>query len=386
MLIKHLSHLKYFFLDRRVRSVGMIFFTSSFLFGNWVTRIPDVKKFISLSESELGLALLGAPIGALLLMPLAGWLNKKFGLGRSIIMASFIHALSPALLAWSDSWITLAAGLFYFGLTNAWMDVAMNAGAAITERELKKPIMSTAHGMWSLGAMVGSASGSLMLWLEVNVITHLSFSTIIAYLIIGIQITQIRGIHETLSHESKVFALPTRRLLLLAFIAFSIMVGEGAVADWSALYMDETLHSPVLLIGLAFSSFAFLMAIGRFLGDSFIPAFGMKRVVLFGAVLSAISLGSLLIVSHPIIALIGFGLTGLGFSCIVPVIFSSAANEPGFSAGAGIASVTIIGYSGFLVGPPIIGFIAEAYSLAAGFLIVVVLSSIAALLSLRIRF
>jgi MFS family permease len=385
-VVKYLAHLKVFFVDQQVRSVGFTFFINSFLFGNWVTRIPTAKSLLDISESELGLALLFAPIGGVMLLPIAGWLNKQLGLGKSIFLASLIHVLTPAFLSLSTDWWMLAFGMFYFGLTNAWMDVAMNAGAAITEKELRKPIMSTCHGMWSLGAMLGSAVGSITLWAELGFQAHLIGASVVGILVVIYLGSSTRRIHEPLSEESKVLALPSARLLLLAFIAFSIMLGEGAIADWSALFMKETLQSPLLLIGLAFSAFAFFMAIGRFLGDAIIPVLGPRRIVFIGSTLSAISLGLVILLQDPWFALIGFGLTGLGFSCIIPVIFSSAADEPGYSAGAGIASVTVIAYAGFLLGPPFIGYIAEKYSLSTGFGLVVVLSILAALLSLRIRF
>lgn len=369
-----------------MRAIGFTFFINSFLFGNWVTRIPAVKTNLGITESELGLALLFAPIGGVLLLPTAGWINKRLGLGNSIFWASLIHVLAPFVLSQATSWGLLAFGMFYFGLTNAWMDVAMNAGAAITEKEIGKPIMSTCHGMWSLGAMAGSAVGSFVLWLAISVPMHLKIASTVGILVVLSIRRSIVEIQETVAQDSKVFAFPSSRLLLLAFIAFSIMLGEGAIADWSALYMEEVIESPTFMIGLAFSSFALFMALGRFSGDAIIPLFGMKRVVFFGSILSAVALSIALVAKDPWLALVGFGLTGFGFSCIIPVIFSSAAHEPGYSAGAGIASVTVIAYAGFLIGPPFIGFIAEEYSLTIGFGLVVILAILASLLSLRIRF
>ncbi|MFZ9044498.1 MAG: MFS transporter [Cyclobacteriaceae bacterium] len=373
-------------MNQKVRSIGFTFFISSFLFGNWVTRIPTAKSLLGIGEAELGLALLFAPIGGVILLPITGWLNKRFGLGKSIFIASLLHVLTPAILAQSSSWWMLAFGMFYFGLTNAWMDVAMNAGAAIMEKEIGRPIMSTCHGMWSLGAMVGSAVGSISLWAEIGFRGHLIGASFLGVFIVNLLKRSIEDIHEPIDHQSKVVAWPSPRLLLLSFIAFSILLGEGAIADWSALFMKDSLHSPIIFIGLAYSAFSMFMAIGRFLGDSMIPIIGMKKIVFLGSALSAFSLTTVLLFQNPWIALIGFGLTGLGFSCSIPVIFSSAANEPGYSAGAGIASVTIIGYAGFLLGPPLIGYIAGEYSLTTGFGLVIALSILATFLSLWIRF
>ena len=386
MASRHLTHLIFFFGNKEIRSIGLIFFINSFLFGNWVTRIPDVKLAIGLSEAELGFTLLGAPIGALSIMPIAGWINHRLSLGRSIVFGSILHILAPFVLSFAASFWGLALGMVFFGLTNSWMDIAMNSGAAITEKKVERPVMSTCHGMWSLGAMVGAASGSLVLFFHVDVFTHLLTVTIVGLLLLVFLVQSIFNIREELTQGSKVFSLPNLRLLLLAVIGFCILLSEGAIADWSALYMQEDLNSPVVLVGLAYASYSFLMAIGRFSGDALIPMFGKRKVVFVGGILAAISLGLTLLMGNPYFSLIGFGLTGVGFSCVVPAIFSSAANEPGFSAGAGIASVTVISYSGFLIGPPLIGFLAESHGLTQALGLVVFLSLLVSLIAFLIKF
>ncbi|MFT4736191.1 MAG: MFS family permease [Cyclobacteriaceae bacterium] len=380
------AHIRFFFSTRSIRSVGIFFCVNSFLFGNWVTRIPDVKAAIGLSEAELGLALLGAPIGSMLLMPIAGWLNDRIGLGRSLVISALFHILSPALLSLTSSFWTLFAAMGYFGLTNAWMDIAMNASAAIRERKLARPVMSSCHGMWSLGAMLGAASGSIALWIESAVPVHLSIVTVASIVFIILLVKDIIHLREVKVASDRLIAFPNFHLVLLSTIAFCVMISEGAMADWSALYMQETLHSPVLLVGLAYAVYSFLMASGRFMGDAIIPAIGKKRIVVFGGLISFFALGATLIIADPWFALIGFGLTGVGYSCVIPVIFSAAANEKGFSAGAGIASVTILAYTGFLLGPPLIGIVAEALSLTVALGVIVLLSGMVALIASLIRF
>ena len=380
-----LDHLKYYFAQKEARVIGFVFLFNSFLFGNWVTRIPDVKQQLGLNDADLGLALLAAPFGAMLIMPISGWIIARFSLGRVVFVSSLFHLAAPILLSTAPSFYFLAAALFYFGLTNALMDIAMNAAAAATEKKMAKPIMSTCHGMWSLGAMIGSGLGSIYVGLKIDVAIHLAPLSVLVLIIVALLAKPINGYSEEISSDDKVFAWPNLSLLGLAFIGFCILLSEGAIADWSAVYMSETLQSNAFMTGLAFSGFSALMALGRFSGDNLIPKFGARYIALFGAVISFLGLGLTLIIADPYFSVLGFSITGLGYSCLVPVLFSSAAREPGYTAGTGIAAVTTLGYTGFLVGPPAIGFISEAFSLTAGLALVVILSGACAILSLFVR-
>ncbi len=380
-----LNHLRYYFSTKEVWVVGLIFSFNSFLFGNWVTRIPDVKSTLMLSDADLGLALLGAPVGAMMIMPLAGWLIAHFRLGRVVWVSSMLHLASPILLSLAPNYYILVFGLFYFGLTNALMDIAMNAAAAATEKKVRRPIMSTCHGMWSLGAMLGSGLGSLFLGLDVAVQPHLISLAAGILFVVLLLFNRINAYHEQVDATDKTFAFPNLSLLGLAFMGFCILLSEGAIADWSAVYMTETLLSNPFLVGLSYSGFSMAMAVGRFLGDSLIPKIGPRKILFYGGIFAVVGLGATLLMGDPLFSIVGFSLTGLGYSCIVPVLFSLAANEPGYTPGTGIAAVTTIGYTGFLIGPPLIGFLSEAYSLPAGLALVVVLSGGVSVLSLLVR-
>lgn len=380
------QHLKFFFSKKDSVLIGLVFMFNSLLFGNWVTRIPSIKDAIGLSEAELGLALLGAPVGALCIMPFAGWIIANLRLGKTVWSSALIHSLSLPLLALADSFWALALALVFFGFTNSIMDISMNAAAAATERTLKKNIMSTCHGMWSMGAMIGSGLGSILVGVGVSTLTHLGGVALLIVLFLLFLRSGLMAYHEEKRSGDKVFALPNKTLLLLAGMAFCIMVSEGGIADWSGVYMRDTLQANAYLTGIAYAGFSLLMAIGRLIGDAIIPRFGKKAVVSWGGFLAVAGLGSALLVGFPVFAIIGFSIAGFGYSCIVPVLFITAASEPGYSSGTGIASVTTIGYAGFLVGPPLIGFLAEAYSLSIGLTFIVFCSLIVSLLSLAIKF
>lgn len=380
-------HLKFFFTKRESLFIGLVFTCNSLLFGNWVTRIPDVKSFIGLSDGELGLALLGAPVGALCIMPLSGWVIARFELGRTMVVSGTVHALSLPLLALADSFYTLALALFFFGFTNALMDISMNASAAAIERGLKRPIMSTCHGMWSLGAMLGAAIGSLVVGMGIPTFLHLGLVSVGVLVVLLLLSPSLLKVRESRNLGDKIFALPKGTLLLLAFMAFCILLSEGAIADWSAVYMKDVVMADPYLVGMAYAGFSLLMAIGRMSGDALIPSIGRKALILYGGLLAVAGLSIALFFHHQVgVVIVGFSLTGLGYSCIVPVLFISAANEPGYTSGTGIAAVTTLGYTGFLIGPPLIGLLAEQYDLTIGLFFVLFCSLLVSLLALAMKF
>lgn len=380
-----MGHLSFFFRNREALTIGLVFSFNSFLFGNWVTRLPDLKTRLDITDGELGLALLGAPIGAMIVMPFVGWIIAKYQLGRTTFWTSLIHLAAPILLSTVPSYGLLIVGMAYFGFSNALMDISMNSVAAVTEKKLGRTIMSTCHGMWSLGAMLGAATGSFFVGfgsgIEVHLIT-LSSLVIVALVVLG---KRIRGYEEEIEEHAKTFAFPNLSLLGLAFIGFCIMLSEGAVADWSAIFMRESLQSDPYLIGFAYAGFSGLMAAGRFVGDAAIPKFGNKPIVVWGGVISVLGLLIISLTLSPVVAIIGFALTGLGYSCIIPVIFSSAASEPGYTSGTGIAAVTTLSYVGFLAGPPFIGFLSDMYSLHFGFALLLVLAIMVSILGSFIK-
>ncbi len=379
-------HLKHFFQNRESLFIGLVFTGNALLFGNWITRIPSVKDTIGLSDAALGLALLGAPLGSLLIIPFAGWLIAKLEVGKTVLMSGLLHTCSLLLIAISGSFWTLTLALVYFGFMNALMNISMNAAVASVERRIKEPIMSTCHGMWSIGAMMGSAVGSMTLGLGWGTLDHLLVTAlIVAMALMGISLTLFQ-LQEIKDQQDKVFALPKGALLLLSFLAFCILLSEGAIADWSAIYMRDVIGSKPYVYGFAYAGFACCMALGRMFGDSIIPHLGKKKLVFFGSIVSSLGLALATLATSPMAAIIGFSLTGIGFSCIVPVLFISAANEPGYSAGSGIAAVTTLGTAGFLVGPPLIGFLAELYGLNWGFAFVLFCAVLVSLLSWITKF
>mgnify|MGYP000259422397 CR=1 FL=1 len=355
------------------------------MFGSWVTRIPDVQNALELTKSQLGLALLGISIGALTLMPFTSWLMIRFTMGKVVFVTGFLSCIVMLLPVAAPSFIWLIVAGVFVGTMSGILDVAMNAAATAIEERDKVVIMSTCHGMFSLGGMIGALSGSLMAGLGVTPLLHLSVMCVLMVILVFYLQPELLNLPESETEEDTIFVLPKGNLLIIAFIGFGIMLGEGAIADWSAVYLKNTLLGSAYVAGLGFAGFSFAMALGRFYGDGIIPKWGAKPIVRWGSLLGVFGLLLAIFVPSIPVVIFGFTLVGLGFSCVVPILFSAASRMPDVASGTGIAAVTASGMMGFLLGPPLIGFIADAYSLSVGLGLVGVLALLGFLLSNAIQ-
>ena len=376
--------LKAFALHLPSLSVGLTFMTLSILFGSWLARLPEVQAALALSEGQLGLALLGLPLGALTLTPFAGWLMKRLHTGRAMILSTLLFCACLPIPAFAQSQWALMGGLFLVGLANSFMNISMNAAAAAIEQQYRITIMSICHGMFSLGAMIGAGSAGLIAAADVPLQGHL---ITVALIMVGLQFL-LRPIILNLPNsnsEGSSFALPPKALLGLVFIGFCIMIGEGAIADWSAIYLRNILEANPFVASLGYAGFSMAMAMGRFAGDGIKVRLGAARLVIIGSLLGAGGLALAILIPYPVTAVIGFTLVGLGFSSVVPLLFSAAAKTPGVAPGTGIAAVASSGVVGFLIGPPLIGGIAEHFGLGFGLGGVAALALVSALVARRVR-
>jgi|TARA_B110000503_G_scaffold104676_1_gene156110 MFS family permease len=380
------QHLKFYFSNRSSLIIGILFSFNSFAFGNWVARIADIKSSIGLSDAALGLGLLGAPLGSILVMPFTGLIIARMGLGRALYIFSLLSLLSPLILSLVNSFAVLVICLAYYGMTGALMGVSLNAAAKAVEIQTDTQIMATSHGMWSFGAMIGAATGSILVGLHVPLVIHLCAVSSVVFFPVLFNARRISQYKEADNGQNKAFALPNFTLLVLSLAAFCIFLNEGAIADWSAVYLREVLHSDPFLVGMAYAGYSMFMAVGRFTGDTLIPKIGKKNIVVIGGLLSAVSLSVVLILHDPIIAIIGFSFVGLGFSCVVPILYSAAANELGYTSGSAISAVSSVSFIGFFTGPPAIGLISEYYGLSIALILVVLLSIMVSLIGTMIKF
>ena len=380
-----IKNLNAFFKNQQAVAVGLVFMTISTLFGSWVTRIPDIKTMLNFDEGTLGLSLLGMSIGALLMMPFSAWVMSKFGTGKTMFIGVIVATFTMALPAFATSFWSLVALLFLAGLLHGLTDVAMNAAAAAIEQTQKIRILSTCHGMFSLGGMLGAVLGSYLAGLGVSVQMHLMSVSIFMIVVVLLFSKTLLNVEDVETEEGKLFVLPSGALIGLAIVGFVIMMGEGAVADWSAIYIRDYLNGSAAIAGLGFAGFSLTMAIGRFTGDSIIPKYGSKAIIQFGSILGAIGLAAVIFIPNIYVAIAGFTIIGLGFSCVVPILFSAAAKVPGVVPGTGIAAVTTSGIFGFLIGPPSIGMIANQFSLTFAYGCMMVLVIIAIFISIKVQ-
>jgi len=344
-------------------AVSLIFFANGALIANWFARIPDIKQQLGLSEGAFSLALLSMAVGALVAQPITGWGISRVG-SRKITMAMALTFCALIILpGFADSLFGLGLVLLLVGASNGALDVAMNAQAALVEQRYQRPIMSSFHGLWSVGGLIGAALGAVAVAGGLAVSTHFMVAAAITAVLM---IVALRGLISDgpapASHEPA-FALPTRALLPMGIVALCALICEGAIGDWGAIYLREGLGSPAAVAAIGYSIFALMMAGGRFAGDWLATRFGSGRVVRVGGGLVVAGIGLALVSLTPAMAIVGYGLVGAGVSCIFPLIMSAAARTPGVRPGTGIAAMATVGYTGFLLGPPLIGGLAELLTL-----------------------
>lgn len=359
-----------------------MFLLNGALFGIWASRIPAVSNTHDLDPGSLGLLLLCLAAGAITAFPLAGWTADRYGAATTTRKIAVVYALALAALALAPGPLSLAALLFFFGATHGAMDVVMNAWAAEVERAGQKPIMSSFHAIFSVGAGVGAATGYVAASNDAGVFAHFAVASacIAAPTLL---IAAIPWQSRTSDHGAggPAFALPKGPLLVVGIIAFCASIGEGAMVDWSAVFLVLVTEADEAQAALGYTVFSVTMVCARLAGDRAVAALGPARSAqLSGCAAMAGSLTAVIGGSY-VAALVGFGLMGLGYAVIMPLAFSRAANDPSVNAGAGVARVATLGYGGMLLGPPLIGFIADATSLRIAFSLLSALACLIVLLS-----
>lgn len=354
-------------------AVTSLFLAHGFLFGTWVARIPAVQDELELGEGELGVALLFVTFGAVLAMPVAGWIVAREGSRTTARQTVVVFAALLPGLALAPNLVLLALALLLFGAAAGALDIAMNAHGLEVERRYARPILSSFHAGWSFGGLAGATAGALVAWAGVGLLPHFAAVAVVvgAAGVLASAALLPAGADRTESPPR--LARPPRRLLALALLAFCGLFAEGAAADWSAVYLAGPLDAGAGLAALGFAAFALAMAVLRLLGDTLTTRWGPVALMRRGGLLAAGGLGAALLIGHPAAALIGLACMGAGLAAVVPVAFRAAGSLPGLPAGAGIAALTTVGYTAFLVGPPVIGFAAEAAGLPLALGIVVVL-------------
>lgn len=350
------------------------FFTNGALVATWVSRIPTIKDGLELSDSAWGLVLLGLSLSVLISLMISGSLIARFGSPAVAITGAVVMGIVLPLMALAPHPILLFCGLFIFGASLSAMDVAMNEQAVLVEHETQKTLMSSFHAGYSIGGLTGALVGSLMASRpHIPVPVHFLGASFVFCAMVLIMRKNFVVVKKSDQDSKVAFSLPHRSLWMLGAIAFCSMLAEVAMGDWSGVYLTQVLETNSAVAALGFAAVSLTMTIGRLLGDTFSRLDKPALVIRAGASTAILGLLLLVLTNSIIVAIIAFGLVGLGLANIVPMTFKAAGNTPGFAAGAGIAGVATIGYCGTLIGPPMIGFIAQGYSLRIAMLAIMLL-------------
>jgi MFS family permease len=369
--------------------IAAFFAVNGFIMGAWAPQIPLLLTRHNISESVLGLLILCLGLGAVGAMLYAGRLIAAYGSAR--VAKGFALAATPMLAAvvFAQNLWLLAPLMALMGAVIGCMDVAMNANAVVVERRLGRAIMSSSHGFWSLGGFVGGAGGAWM-------IAHIGAERQ-ALIMAGVSLLLILGAMRFVMQDAPQLSQdtdaphPKTRLItrdlglwILGAMALFSMVPEGAVLDWAAIYLSKELGAGVFASGLGFAFFAGTMAIMRFAGDTVRNRYGAVKTLRVSAALGALGLAMGGLSPTAPLAILGFAVAGLGVANMVPILFSAAGNRPGLPAGVGISTVTMVGYTGILVAPASIGFVAEHIGYRATYLTLAIVLGVVGIMAARV--
>ena len=365
--------------------MGFNFCTSSLLFGTWVAAIPTVKDRMGFTDGSLGLSLLLSPLGALTGVALSTKVFSRIPVGTwmyigyttlCLIMIAEINAVNRVML-----WLCL----YCFGLVSFLNGVSSNATVNIMEKKYNRRMMSTCHGMYSLGGWISSGLAAALFAFHIVSGWQIVLVAAVIIFILYRNKNHLMANKDIIQSKSGL-KLPSLTILGISFICMVVFMAEGCVADWSAIYLKESLHSPKALVSLGYFGFSAAMTVGRFNGDNLISKMGSKKVVIGGGTLAALGFATVVIAPSVSVAILGYILVGCGCCCIVPVLFSASANIPGVSTVEGFAMVTTGGLIGFLTGPSLIGFISEKINLSAGFSLLILLALAAVVVAWQNKF
>lgn len=342
-------------------AVAGLFFLNGYVVGNWAPKIPEIAQRLDISESQIGIVLFAFGLGAIAGLPLAGIYISRYGSRLLSLFGAFLSSFILLALSLVPSF-EMAIGVgFCFGLFLGGMDVAMNANAVSVEKSLRRAIMSSSHGFWSLGGLIGGATGG---WLIANVgpVGQAFWVAGIGLLIwTACYFTTIEDRTEEDGGASGTkFRLPREAMVyLVGLVALMSMVPEGSVLDWAALFLIQERGADLAISGFAFAGFSMSMAIMRFFGDGLRGRFGPVVLFRISACIAGAGMFAAALAPSPVLVIAGFCVSGLGMANLVPIALSTAGNLPGLKQGVGLSIVTTLAYSGYIFVPTIIGFIAE---------------------------
>lgn len=353
---------------RQIRIANAVFFfVSGFGYTTWASRIPSIQQSLHLNEAQLGAALFALPVGLIVTMPFTARLLSIFSSSRIMLVGAIAFNLMLTLLGFTTLYWQFIVILIFFGSSRNLLNLSVNTQSVAVQALYDKSIMTTFHGVWSSAGLGGTLLGLLMVFYKVPPAWHLLIVSI------GLCLTAFLAWPNTLNEKpaprerKPVFSMPDKTLLKFALICFAAMACENVMYDWSGIYMHKAVHATDVMATASFVIFMITVTIGRFAGDRLVNKRGVKFVLQNCGIIIVSGFTIAIVLPYAISAIIGYALVGFGVSCMVPLVFGMAGKSKTMSGGTAIAAVSTVGYLGFLLVPPLVGFVAQAASLRWAF-------------------
>jgi MFS family permease len=361
-------------------SVVSAFFVQGFLFASWTAHIPHIKDHLHLSDASLGIALLGAPIGSMLAMLAVSRLLPRVGSRRVVRVALVGYCLAGPVVGLSTSLITFFIAFLLWGIFQGSFDVSMNAQAIAVEGRVGRRLMPGFHGSWSMGSLAGAGVGVLGVGLGWSLSEQLLIFAVPCLFAVGWLSTRMipddQAQVNTEPGGRVRWSLLQKAIVVLAAIAFADMFCEGAVADWTAVYLHGTLHTSAVVAGVGYAAYLLIMMTVRLLGNRVMNRFPVYLALPLLAIVGSVGLTVGLIINRPASVLVGFMCLGAGLALVVPMVFSACGHIPHVHPGTAVATVSACGWTGFVLGPPLIGGIASLTSLRTALFLLPLLTAV----------
>jgi MFS family permease len=373
----------------RVRlTVALFYFSLGLMFSSWASRIPDIKTRLQLNDAVFGTILFALPAAQFLMMTFSGKLVTRFGSKKIALIALPLYSVFLTNIGLVNKGWQLALALFLFGLVGNLCNISINTQGITAERLYQRPIMASFHGSWSIAGFTGALIGLIMINLKVMPYWHFVTVVIIVWIIIWINHRYLVTGKQGTSHEKprrRFFNKPDLALVQLGIIGFCSMASEGAMFDWSGLYFKDVVNAPRSLVILGYTSFMIMMASGRFMADYFTSKIGRKKLLQVSGIMISSGLYLAVIFPYLVTSTLAFMLVGLGVSSVVPSVYSAAGRHTGIPPGIALATVASVSFLGFLMGPPLIGYISHAAGLRYSFSVIGIFGLGIALLVSRVK-
>jgi MFS family permease len=362
-------------------AVASLFGALGFSYGTWTSRLPAIKANLGLSTSQVSVLLLCAALGAIFSFPVTAAALHKLGSRGASLLSGGLLAIGLVAFGWAPTWALACAVMGLYGVLASTMDVAMNAQGVEVERATDVPVMSRLHAVFSLGTMAGAFFASAITTLTTSVPLHFAVAALVVLAAVLLPRAGLIADARTIDGGTRSFALPRGAALLIGAMAFLGMIAEGSMVDWSTLYLKERAGASQQVAPLGIASLQGAMLITRWFGDRARARWGARRLLFGGSLLAGASLAAALLAGGIAPALVGFGLFGIGVATVSPCVYAAGARE----GGVALAAVMTLGSLGFLVGPLVIGAVAQATNLSWGMAVVAASAIALAMLSRRVR-